>query len=238
MSTSSKGKLSALLGLSGTGITLSATAPTRASVPLDAAKRDTSNKSPQLVAIVLRRLVLELRGVTYDGPPAVGFTLFASLGKNRKRLELGPLNLFGLRHGSHMHMSGGGQRFDIPALFEDTKTTASKLELSVEPFDPLAPGPKAAGAPPPRRAGGVKIAGFEVFVEAPKFGLADKLAVMCFRIRNSAQRRPIRHPMWAEPAIIFLVNGSLLSSRHKTGQTVCGPFPDIKKISRPSPPLR
>jgi hypothetical protein len=105
-----------------------------------------------------RRVFLELFDVTYAGPPSVGYVIFARVDPNSAWIELGDLNLFGLRHGEHMHPASQGQRFDVTTLFGISSMPVS-LDVSIRPVQLLAP---KRGAAPLLRSGGVKIGGLRL----------------------------------------------------------------------------
>jgi hypothetical protein len=118
--------------------------------------------------VASNRVFLELVDVTYAGPPSVGFVIYVSMGDNPQRVELGNLNLFGLRHGDHMHPNLQGQRFDITELLKQSQTPVEVLHISVQPFDLLAP---KQGAAPLQRSGDVQIGGFRIITTHPNLPL-------------------------------------------------------------------
>jgi len=151
-----------VIGVNSRPITLSASIPTKTVVHFKLASPARPASGQLLSVSVPQRVYLELKDVSYNGPPSVGFTLYASIYGGKSPIELGLLNLFGLRHGEHMHPVTRGQRFDITNLAAKFSSSEGMLELSVVPFDLYAAkGPSA----PLKRSGNVKIGGFQIITE-------------------------------------------------------------------------
>ena len=106
-----------------------------------------------------RRLLLELRGIDYDGPPSVGYDVYVNLPKStapdpQSIYFVGTLSLFGVKHGTH-HDEPAVQRFDITGIARREGFDPKQLSVTIVPFDLFVP--QLKDAPPLRRSGSVRI---------------------------------------------------------------------------------
>jgi hypothetical protein len=102
-----------------------------------------------------RRLLLELRGIDYDGPPSVGYDIYVNLPKStapdpKSMYFVGTLSLFGVKHGTH-HDETAVQRFDITGIARHEGFDPKRLSVTIVPFDLFVP--RLKDAPPLRRSG-------------------------------------------------------------------------------------
>jgi hypothetical protein len=102
-----------------------------------------------------RRVVLELSGISFDRAPSSGFAVYLATPDDPNGSMVGRLDLFGATHG---HVAGMGamaavQSFDVTAIVRGFR---GPFTIRVAPYDLLV---RKSGAPAPRRADGVRIAG-------------------------------------------------------------------------------
>jgi hypothetical protein len=152
----------------GQGGALSATGPRTIPIPLST-ERALGNRSAQDLLsehLPKRRVLLEITGINYDQPPSVGFEVYVNLPQGAQPDPSSPnyvgnLDLFGVKHGLHMHGGDGGQLFDITALSREPNFDPNNIRVTVVPFDLLRP---KSGAAPLQRSGNTVIGKVRVLV--------------------------------------------------------------------------
>jgi hypothetical protein len=112
-----------------------------------------------------RRVLLELRGISYDAPPSVGYDVYVNIAAGAvpdrtSRNYVGTLNLFGLSH--HHATSEAVQSFDVTDAVTATGSDVRRLRVTIVPFNLLSP--RRREVSPLGRSGNVTIKSIGVVI--------------------------------------------------------------------------
>lgn len=150
---------------SGRGLVLSAVEPVVRNVALEGGPvlGEPSVRAALTASATSRRLVLELRGIRYTGPPSVGYEVYVShltTAENSRGTLVGRLRLFGTVHAGHTGPST--QTFDLTRLALAQSADLTQVRVTIQPFDLLTP--RTGSLPPIRRSGNVTLESIVVSV--------------------------------------------------------------------------
>jgi len=123
---------------------------------------------PELMKQGNQRIILELRGITFDRPPSAGFDVYVNLPEGQQPNRnlsnfVGTVALFGIGGHHGAEHEGSVQQFDITHLVGDPGKASPELKVQIVPFDLLAP---VGGEPPLRRPDAIRIEQLRVIAAA------------------------------------------------------------------------